>query len=155
MAGSCLLHIAVDGDQSSCGRAFSSFLVELALANFPGIYYTEPPGGGSPFGVYWPALVPQSLVEQVVVHADGRREKVPAPDGEADGDRDRDRDRKAVRDEGTVPKSAENVGPGEVGPPGEHDEDATMVEVPLGFLAKRALRGQGGQRERGSLGPDP
>ena len=81
MAGSCLLHIAVDGDQSSCGRAFSSFVVELALANFPGIYYTEPPGVGSPFGVYWPTLVPQSVVEQVVVHADGRRETVPVPVG--------------------------------------------------------------------------
>ena len=77
MAASCLLHIAVDGEQSSCGRAFSSFVVELALSNFPGIYYTEPPGSGSPFGVYWPAVVPQSVVGHVVVHADGRREEVP------------------------------------------------------------------------------
>jgi hypothetical protein len=76
MAGSCLLEISVDGDESACGRPFSSLLVELALANYPGIYYTGVPGNGSVYGAYWPTLVPQSIVEQVVVHADGRREAV-------------------------------------------------------------------------------
>ena len=36
MAGSCLLQIAVDGDEATCGRAFSSLVVELALAEFSG-----------------------------------------------------------------------------------------------------------------------
>lgn len=76
MDGSCLLQVAVDGDEARCGRAFSSFVVELALSSFPGIYYTEPPGNGGPFGAYWPALVDQSVVEQVVVHPDGLREEV-------------------------------------------------------------------------------
>jgi hypothetical protein len=79
MAGSCLLEISVDGDEKSCGRAFSSLLIELALANYPGIYYTAAPGNGRPFGAYWPAIVPQAIVEHTVVHADGRREIIPPP----------------------------------------------------------------------------
>jgi hypothetical protein len=79
MLGSCLLEVSVDGEESACGRPFSSLLVELALANYPGIYYTGAPGGGSPIGAYWPALIPQDVVEQTVVYADGRREVVPAP----------------------------------------------------------------------------
>jgi len=78
MAGSCLLQIAVDGEESSCGRAFSSLLVGLALSNFPGIYYTDVPSNGSPYGVYWPTLIDQSIVGHVVAHADGRREAIPA-----------------------------------------------------------------------------
>ncbi len=50
MSGSCLLQIAVEGEESACGRAFSSFVVELALSNFPGIYLTDTPGNGSPAG---------------------------------------------------------------------------------------------------------
>jgi hypothetical protein len=79
MAGSCLLNIAVDGEESSCGRAFSSLVVELALSNYPGIYYTEPPGNGSPIGAYWPTSVPLSSLEHVVVHSDGEREIIPPP----------------------------------------------------------------------------
>jgi hypothetical protein len=79
MEGSCLLEVSVDGEEAACGRPFSSLLVELALANYPGIYYTGTPSSGSPYGAYWPTLVPQALVEHTVVYADGRRQLVPAP----------------------------------------------------------------------------
>jgi hypothetical protein len=79
MLGSCLLHVSVDGTQDACGRAFSNVVVELALANIPGIYFTAPPSDGGPFGVYWPTLVRQDALEHTVVHADGRREIVPPP----------------------------------------------------------------------------
>ncbi|HEY2428748.1 MAG TPA: hypothetical protein VGI06_07455, partial [Acidimicrobiales bacterium] len=79
MRGSSLLHISVDGDERACGRPFSSLLVELALANYPGIYYTGAPGNGSAYGAYWPTLVPQARVAHTVVHADGRRQTVPTP----------------------------------------------------------------------------
>jgi hypothetical protein len=79
MAGSSLLHVAVDGEQASAGRAFSSLCVELALSSYPGIYGMGVPGSGGPYGVYWPTLVPQSLLEHTVVHPDGRREIVPPP----------------------------------------------------------------------------
>ena len=60
MDGSCLLQVAVEGEESSCGRTFSSFVVELALSKFPGIYLTEVPGNGGPVGAYWPGIVSQS-----------------------------------------------------------------------------------------------
>ena len=79
MAGSCLLHVSVDGDEAAAGRAFSSLLVELALANYPGIYGMGAPGAGSALGAYWPTLVPQAILQHTVVHPDGRREPVPPP----------------------------------------------------------------------------
>src|SRR4029079_4671637 len=56
MLGSCMLHVSVDGTQEACGRPFSNVVIELALANIPGIYFTGPPGDGGPFGAYWPTL---------------------------------------------------------------------------------------------------
>ena len=79
MEGTCLLHISVDGNQESAGRPFSSLLIELALANYPGIYYTSAPDAGSVYGAYWPALVPQDVIQHTVVHADGTREVVATP----------------------------------------------------------------------------
>jgi hypothetical protein len=73
-----LLRVTVkDPSPDPVGRAFSSAAVELALASYPGFTLTSPPGNGTPYGVYWPALVPAEEVEHVVVHADGRREVVP------------------------------------------------------------------------------
>jgi len=93
MAGSSLLHVSVDGEQGSAGRAFSALCVELALSSYPGIYGMGVPGSGGPYGAYWPTLVPQELLEHTVVHADGRREVVPPPptapyDGGAPADPD-------------------------------------------------------------------
>jgi hypothetical protein len=79
MAGSSLLHVSVDGEQGSAGRAFSSLCVELALSSYPGIYGMGVPSPGAPYGAYWPTLVPQTLLEHTVVHPDGRREVVPPP----------------------------------------------------------------------------
>lgn len=79
MAGSSLLHVSVDGDQRVAGRAFSALCVELALSSYPGIYGMGVPGAGSAYGVYWPALVPQRLLDHTVVYADGRRETVAVP----------------------------------------------------------------------------
>ncbi|MBX3412016.1 MAG: DUF1446 domain-containing protein [Pirellulales bacterium] len=63
-------------DPGRAGRAFSSVLVELALASYPGLFFTTPPGEATPYGVYWPTLVPADLVEQVVVCEDGSRRTV-------------------------------------------------------------------------------
>jgi len=56
-----------DADATKVGRAFSNKAVEMALANYPGFFITSPPGEASPYGVYWPALVPSELVEHRVV----------------------------------------------------------------------------------------
>ena len=62
-----------DGDSAKIGRPFSSAAVEIALASYPGCTLTSPPGDASMYGVYWPALVANEEVEQVVVLDDGRR----------------------------------------------------------------------------------
>jgi hypothetical protein len=68
-----------DPDPAKVGRAFSNAAIELALASYPGCYTTTPPGDATPYGVYWPALVPADLVEQVVVLSDGRRLPIKPP----------------------------------------------------------------------------
>ena len=85
-AGTQLLRIAVQGTQEAAGRACSSQLVELALSSYPGLYSLGPPQPGSAFGVYWPALVDQQLLEHTVHHHDGTSE--PITPGSADGTED-------------------------------------------------------------------
>src|SRR5262245_40822429 len=81
-----------DADVEKVGRAFSNKAVEMALANYPGFFITSPPGDASPYGVYWPALVPSELVEHrvlfegetifvppVIPPAGSRPASVPAP----------------------------------------------------------------------------
>ncbi|HEY1966768.1 MAG TPA: acyclic terpene utilization AtuA family protein, partial [Pseudonocardia sp.] len=75
-AGTQLLRIAVQGTQEAAGRAFSSRMVELALSSYPGLYSLGPPQPGSAFGVYWPALLDQRLLEHVVHHHDGTIETI-------------------------------------------------------------------------------
>lgn len=60
-------------DPQKVGRAFSSGLVELALASYPGLFFTTPPDEASPYGVYWPALAPAREIHEEVVLADGQR----------------------------------------------------------------------------------
>jgi hypothetical protein len=76
-AAALLRVTAKDPSAEPVGRAFSNAAVELALASYPGFTLTSPPGDATPYGVYWPALVPADEVEHVVVHPDGRHEVVP------------------------------------------------------------------------------
>ena len=66
-------------DPETVGRRFSNMATEMALASYPGFYLTSPPGEATAYGVFWPTLVPRSVVSEVVVHADGRRVTVPPP----------------------------------------------------------------------------
>jgi len=66
-----------DPDPGKVGRAFSGAVMELALGGYPGFHTTTPPTPESAYGVYWPTLVPASLVEHAVVLPDGRREIIP------------------------------------------------------------------------------
>ncbi|MDT5052969.1 MAG: hypothetical protein QOF66_1335, partial [Mycobacterium sp.] len=75
-AGTELLRIAVQGTKETAGRAFSSRMVELALSSYPGMYSLGPPQPGSAFGVYWPALLDQAMLEHTVHHHDGTTETV-------------------------------------------------------------------------------
>jgi hypothetical protein len=75
------LHVTVKSpDERLVGRRFSSAVVELALANYPGFFVSSPPTEAQPFGVYWPALVANEEIRHEVVFADGRRVRIePAP----------------------------------------------------------------------------
>lgn len=68
-----LLRITVmDADPRRVGRAFSSAVVETGLASYPGFHALSPPGDASPYGVYWPVLVPAGEV-RAEVFLDGVR----------------------------------------------------------------------------------
>jgi hypothetical protein len=58
-------------------RAFSSAVIEMALASYPGFFCTTPPSDATPFGVYWPTLVPADVPNHAVVLEDGSRIPVP------------------------------------------------------------------------------
>jgi hypothetical protein len=73
-----LLKVTVKSqDKNVVGRAFSSKIVELVLASYPGLFTTTPPTDGNAFGVYWPTLVPTDIPEHVVVLEDGSEIPIP------------------------------------------------------------------------------
>jgi hypothetical protein len=64
-------------DERAVGRAFSDATLELALGGYAGFYATTPPTGASAFGVYWPALVPDTEVTHTVHLPDGTEQHIP------------------------------------------------------------------------------
>jgi hypothetical protein len=83
-ASSMLTISAMDPDRGRVGRRFTSAVIELALASYPGFFATAPPSGASAYGVYWPALVPRGVVAHEVVLEDGTRIAIDDPEtGEA------------------------------------------------------------------------
>jgi hypothetical protein len=73
-----LLKVTVKSqDAQKVDRAFSSAVIEMALANYPGYFCTTPPTDAIPFGVYWPTLVPADVPDHAVVLEDGSRLPVP------------------------------------------------------------------------------
>ena len=56
-----------DPDPHKVGRGFSRAAVELALANYPGLFVTTPPGDASTYAIYWPTTIPAELVPVSVV----------------------------------------------------------------------------------------
>jgi len=65
-----------DSDERKVGRAFTARVTELALASYPGFFGGGLTGGPQAYGVYWPALVPASLLPQQV-QAGGEPSVVP------------------------------------------------------------------------------
>ncbi|MFC5829367.1 acyclic terpene utilization AtuA family protein [Nonomuraea insulae] len=67
-----LLRVTVmSPDPHLAGRAFSAAVVETGLSSYPGLHTLTPPTNASPYGIYWPALVPSSQVHpQVFLNGD-------------------------------------------------------------------------------------
>jgi hypothetical protein len=68
-----------DPDPDRVGRSFSNRVMELLLASYAGAFTTTPPTSPSEYGVYWPALVPASVVDHAVVLPDGTRRVIAHP----------------------------------------------------------------------------
>jgi hypothetical protein len=63
-----VLYITVkDSDPRKLGRAFGAAAVELGLASYPGYFGFGSPREAQAYGVYWPTLVPSTLVHHDVV----------------------------------------------------------------------------------------
>lgn len=61
-----------DLDPKKVGKAFTAPVVESALATYPGMFPTTPPGEPTPFGVYWPTSVAREHVA-IDISIDGVR----------------------------------------------------------------------------------
>ncbi len=116
--------VVKDPDPSKVGRAFTNKAIEMALANYPGFFVTNPPTDASPYGVYWPTLVPSELVEHRV-----------------------------VLDDATIPIEPVATGPSrEVEPPVVElppPPEGETLRVPLGLLAGARSGDKGGNANVG------
>jgi hypothetical protein len=73
-AAAAFLKVTVKSqDSTKVDRPFSSAVIEMALASYPGFSCTTPPTDATPFGVYWPTLVPADVPDHTVVLEDGSR----------------------------------------------------------------------------------
>jgi hypothetical protein len=55
-----------DPDPARVGKAFTAPAVESALASYPGMFPTAPPGPGTPYGVFWPTGIAAEKVDMTV-----------------------------------------------------------------------------------------
>ncbi len=78
-AAALLTVVARDDDPTVVGRPFASAAVEVALASYPGFHTTAPPSSASPYGVFTPGYVDQSVPAHEVVLDDGTVEAVGTP----------------------------------------------------------------------------
>jgi hypothetical protein len=78
-ASALLTVVARDPDEKVAGRAFAAAAVEVALASYPGLFATAPPGRAHPYGVFTAGYVPQAVPAHEVVFHDGTAERIDPP----------------------------------------------------------------------------
>ena len=78
-AAALLTVVARDDDPKVVGRPFTNAAVEVALGSYPGFHTTAPPSSATPYGVFTPGYVPQSVPAHEVVLDDGGVEAVDVP----------------------------------------------------------------------------
>jgi len=78
-ASALLTVVARDPDEKVAGRAFAGAAVEVALASYPGLFATAPPGRAHPYGVFTAGYVLQAVPAHEVVFADGTAERIGPP----------------------------------------------------------------------------
>ncbi|MFT3900896.1 MAG: DUF1446 domain-containing protein [Gordonia sp. (in: high G+C Gram-positive bacteria)] len=107
-ASALLRVVAKDTDPTKVGRPFSSAVVELALASYPGFTLTAPPGNGAPYGVFEPGYVDAAKVTHRVNQPDGVGVTIEPSPLRAE----------LVADNDSVPPTPADFGPVEVKPLG-------------------------------------
>jgi hypothetical protein len=76
----CLLQVAIRGEERVVGRAFFDAIVELALANYPGLHTIKGDSRtAKSFGTYWPAIVSQGVLQHRTILPDGRAVDIASP----------------------------------------------------------------------------
>src|SRR3546814_13422738 len=66
LEASTFLRVGVKGTEESVGRAFFDAVVEVGLANYPGLFSMRGDARSArSFGVFWPAFVPRSEERRV------------------------------------------------------------------------------------------
>ena len=124
-AGALLRITVKDQDPGKVGRAFSSTVVEMALASYPGFHTASGLSSESAYGVYWPALVPVDAIDQVVVADDGSRIPVPPV------------------------KTAESAPPAPASPPRAQAPNGPTTRAPLGAVFGARSGDKGGNANVG------
>lgn len=72
LEATCFLQVAVRGEEAVVGRRFFDAIVEMALANYPGLHTIKGDSrNAKSYGAYWPAIVPQAALRHRAVLADG------------------------------------------------------------------------------------
>ena len=139
-----------DEDADRVGRRFSGAATELALAGYPGLHLTAPPGAGTAYGVYWPALVPADLVVPAVVRPDGSRVEVPHHDHRAPHGPTVVEAADASLAPG-VPVAPDTAAPAPARPPAPDGSATTgaTVKVPLGTIIGARSGDKGGNANVG------
>ena len=134
-----------DADPRTVGRAFSGAVMELALGGYAGFHTTTPPTPESAYGVYWPALVPASVVEQIVVLPDGTRRVVPhsSPEEAPGGFATLGAERRSGGSGGSLPQGEKPGGSGGSPP------RANTVRAPLGLVCAARSGDKGGNANVG------
>jgi hypothetical protein len=80
LEASTFLRVSVRGSEEAVGRAFFNAVVEVSLANYAGLFSMSGDArGAKSYGVYWPAVVPQSELSHRVVFGDGRAFEIGLP----------------------------------------------------------------------------
>ncbi|MEU4230466.1 acyclic terpene utilization AtuA family protein [Nonomuraea sp. NPDC026600] len=144
LADGGLLRITVmDADQRRAGRAFSSAVVETGLASYPGFYGLTPPGNASPYGVYWPVLVPATEV-RARVFLDGEEMSPPVDDEQAPSFANHE-EMPTPAPSLARPRWADDAGR----PPAPATDDQPTVRTPLGRIAGARSGDKGGNANLG------
>lgn len=80
LEASTFIRVSITGSEEAVGRAFFNAVVEVGLANYPGLFSMSGDArSAKSFGVYWPAIVSQAELHHKAIMDDGRSFEIELP----------------------------------------------------------------------------